>query len=297
MAFRASSYSRYTGAKSKRPAWVPVMVSTWSRGWKSKWVRRITTGSLFLALAITLALYALNVAIPDWRGIAESLGEMGVGGGRNFEITNATYLGLLNLYIHPFLLPLSLLFGYDLIAGDLRTNALEAYFARPLTPWGYLLGRTAAYTGFLLAVTLVPMLWIWLFDVSTGPDGHFADVARVPFGMTAAMTLVALTMSLLIQAITAITRSGLWTNLVLLVVFFFSGGMGAILQEVTDEPEMGAIAFWNDIYVVSAGFMGVDHEISEHLPSFGLALSVLVFLCGGSLLILIRALHKRTLVG
>ena len=152
MAFRASSYSRYTGVKSKRPAWVPVMFSTWGRGWKSKWVRRITTMSLLLAIALTLLLYALNVAIPDWRTIAQSLGEMGVAGDRSFQITNATYLGLLNLYIHPFLLPLSLLFGYDLIAGDLRTNALEAYFARPLTPWGYLFGRTAAYAGFLLAV-------------------------------------------------------------------------------------------------------------------------------------------------
>ena len=113
--------------------------------------------------------------------------------------------------IHPHHMPPTLQTAEasgSIVAGDLKSNALEAYFSRPITPWSYLLGRTGAFTAYLLLVTLAPLLWIWTFDVMTGPDGHFDKISMVPLGMAAAMTLLALTVALFIQALATFTRSG-----------------------------------------------------------------------------------------
>ncbi|KAA3612842.1 MAG: hypothetical protein DWQ01_03840 [Planctomycetota bacterium] len=296
MAFRAAEYTRFAGERGSSPAWIAIWRATFRRGWASAWVRRLTMGAILTAGAITFIIYIFQTVVPDWRMLMEEMGENVRGRGPEFSLDSRIYLVFLQLFIYPFLLPLSVLMGYDLIAGDLRSNALETYFSRPITPWGYLFGRTAAYTAFLLLVTLVPMLWLWGFDVTTAPEGHFDKVSQVPLGMTLAMGLVALTLALFIQALTTITRNGLWTALVVVILFIFSGILGPVLYELTNNPSLQAAAFWENIWVLTNGCLGFPEETAGRAP-FTLSLSIFVGIAVVSLLFLLRRIRKGGQVG
>lgn len=296
MAFRAAEYERFTGTRSSAPAWWPLWGATFRRGWSSRWIRIITWAGIGIAGAITLVLYFVQKAVPAWRSMVEQMGQETGGGGPHLRFDASIYLILLHWFIYPVLVPMAMLLGYDLMAGDLRGNALESYFSRPITPLGYLTGRTLAFVSFLLLPTLLPLLWIWCCDVFTAHAGHFAQVRGVPLGLSAALVLTALSMALFIQALTTITKSGLWTALVFVILFVMSGTMGPALAELTDRPGFMALAFWENIFTVANGLLGFPESPNGHAP-FGLSLAILLGVTLASFLYLLRKVKHRALVG
>ncbi len=228
MAFRAAEYERFAGSRSRVPAWWPICTATWRRGWASRWVRLISYGTLAIAFGFTALFYFAYQVMPSWPALLRMLGEDGA---MDSGFPVQFYEGLMHVFVYPVLLPLSLLFGYDLVSKDLASNALETYFSRPVTPLVYVVGRTLAYVGFLLLVTLAPLLWIWAFDASTGPEGRFEEIKAVPLALAKGLGLTALLLALMVQALSSITKSGIWTNLVFVVLFVFSTAAGNILYE------------------------------------------------------------------
>ena len=297
MAFRAAEYSRFDGPRSNKPAWLPIFHATIRRGWSSKWVRRITGATLLFSLGCTGLIYLLYQVIPDWRLHMEAIGQMVMDDGESLTVTPESYLGLLYLFVYPTLMPLSLVFGYDLLASDIRSNAFESYFSRSITPFSYLFGRTAAYVCFLLGVTLLPMMWIWTFDVTTAPDGHFDVVGGVPWGLTRAMVLISLTLALMVQAVTTLTRSGIWTNLTFVGIFLFTNPLGAILAQITENQELLAIGFLHCVKVFCAHSLDTVHELRGGNASPSTVITMLTIYSGLSLAILLKSLKKRSLVG
>ncbi len=295
MAFRAAEYERYHGPRAKRPTWVPIAAATLRRGWASKWVRRLSFLSLLMGFTIVVILYIANEVVPDWRTVVEGVGER-VSKEDNFRIDARFYTHLLGMFVNPFLLILSLVFGHDLIASDLRTNAMEAYFSRPITPFSYLLGRTLAFVGFLMLATFGPILMIWLGDLIFSSEGHIEVIRHVPLAMFSALLLSCTTVALMVQAITMLTRSAVWTNLVFLVLFVMVQGMGVMLWGITDNTSMLAISYFQDTYVVCAATLGELENIgNQHVPA-PLAFGVLIGLAVVSFGILLRGLKRRSLL-
>lgn len=297
MAFRATAYSKYEGPRLRRPAWLPLMSATLQRGWRSKWVKRLTVLSLMCAVGMMIFFYIANKIVPDWRNMTEAV-EKGMELEQNsLRIDAKIYLGFLYLFVFPILMPLSVLFGSDLVASDLRTNALESYFSRPITPLGYILGRTAAYAGFLLAATLLPLLIVWFSDVSTAPSSHLSIVGHVPWGLTRALVLVAVTISLLVQAAATITRSAMGANIFLVVFFVFFQGLGISLYESTDNANFLAVSFFSVVGSVCSTSLGIAPRVQDAMAPSTISFTVMFGLALISFLILWRQLRRRVLVG
>lgn len=298
MAFRASAYSRYEGPRLRRPAWVPLMSVTLRRGWRSVWVKRLTVLSLMVAVGMAGFFYWLNKVFPEWRNLSEDVGET-MGADRNaFRVDARLYRNFLYVFVFPVLMPLSVLFGSELVASDLRTNALESYFSRPISPLGYLLGRTIAYTGFLLAATLAPLLLVWFSDVSTAPAAHLDVVGHVPFGLTLALTLVALSVSLLVQAAATVTRSALGANIFLVVFFVFFQVLGQSLYHSTGRDGFLAVSFFSNVLSVGSASLGLARPAHDDaMAPTALAFAVIIGIAVISFLIIWRQLRRRLLVG
>lgn len=296
MAFTAPEYERYTGERASRPAWIPLMTLTIARGWKSsRWVRWITWVSLIMAFGMTVMFYVANSVVPEWRSLASDVGEKV--GQTGWAIDREFYLGLLSFFVYPVLLPLSLAFGYELVAKDIESNAVESYFARPLTPISYLLGRTAAFTAFLLAATLVPLTVVWISDIATAPEGRYAELGNIPLGFALALTITSVALALFAQAVTTITRSAIWTNLSFVVLLFFGHILAMILFEITDQSGMLAISLLQDVYVLCAWSLGMADQLGDFSPSVGQAIGVIGGIIVFSFLFLLRGLRRRTLLG
>lgn len=298
MAFRAAAYSKYEGPRLKRPAWIPLMSATLRRGWSSKWVKRLTVLSLMTACGMMIFFYVLNKMIPDWRSMTERVGEAIEQDSDAFRVDARLYLAFLYVFVFPVLMPLSVLFGSDLVASDLRTNALESYFSRPITPLGYLIGRTVAYAGFLLLATLVPLLLVWFSDVSTAPSSHLDVVGHVPWGLARALILIAVTVSLLVQAAATVTRSAMGANIFLVVFFVFFQVLGQSLYLSTDDENFLAVSFLSNVSSICSASLGLPRPAGEDfMAPTGLAFTVMIGLGVVSFLVLWRQLRRRVLVG
>lgn len=294
MAFTAPEYERYTGARARRPAWVPLMTLTIRRGWtSSKWVRLITFASLAVAAAMAVMFYVANSVMPEWRTLAGQVGEMA--GRDDWAIDREFYLVQLRIFVYPVLLPLALAFGYELVSSDIESNAVESYFARPLTPLSYLCGRTAAFTAFLLGATLVPMTLVWASDILTAPAGRFDVIGDVPLGFAAALVPTAVALALFAQAVTTITRSAIWTNLVFVVLLFFLHILAWILYEITEQPGVLAISILQNVWVLCATALGAT--VDPDNPPLRSAVLVIGGIILFSFLFLLRGLRRRSLLG
>ncbi len=268
MAFRAAEYERFEGDRSRIPAWWPICTATWRRGWASRWVRLISYGTLAIAFGITALFYFAYQVMPGWPALLRMMGDEG---GMDSGFPVQFYEGLMHVFVYPVLLPLSLLFGYDLVSKDLASNALETYFSRPVSPLVYVVGRTVSYVGFLLLVTLVPLLWIWAFDASTGPEGRFEEIKAVPLALAKALGLVTLLMALMVQALSSITKSGIWTNLVFVVLFVFSTAAGNILYEESGRRVETVISDEEiaDLQKTQDRLEAEGHDIDLRVPESG----------------------------
>jgi hypothetical protein len=298
MAFKAAEYQRYSGPRSKIPAWVPLAGLALSRGWKSKWVRRITSLSLMLGAGMMIMMYTMNQILPGWRDLTEQVGAIAGGDSGDWEIDAGVYLKLLKLFVYPVLLPLSLLFGYDLISKDIETNALDAYFSRPISPLSYIIGRSVAFIGFLMTATFGPMMLVWISDWATSNDAHFSQIAIVPFGMFWSLLLISVTLSLLVQAITTITRSGLWTNISFVFIFIVLSILANIIFAITMNPNALALSILHNTGVVCEYALN-EIPTKRALPSAPANVSILVMLTTSlvSFLIVYRGLKRRTFLG
>ena len=298
MAFKAAEYQRYSGPRSRMPAWVPLAELALSRGWKSIWVRRITSFSLMLGVGMMIMMYTMNQIMPGWRDLTQQVGAIAGGDSGDWEIDAGVYLKLLRLFVYPVLLPLSLLFGYDLISKDIETNALDAYFSRPISPLSYILGRSVAFVGFLMTATFGPMILVWISDWATSSDAHFQQIAIVPFGMFWSLLLISVTLSLLVQAITTITRSGLWTNISFVFIFIVLSILANIIFSITMNPNALALSILHNTGVVCEYALNEIPSKSAR-PSTPANVSIAVMLTTSlvSFLIVYRGLKRRTFLG
>lgn len=298
MAFRAGSYTRYDGPRSTKPSWWPLLTATLRRGMRSVWVKRITGFSLLMALGMMMFFYALNRIYPEWRTLADEVGDRMVANDDDLKVDARFYRALLAFFVYPILMPLSMIFGSELVASDLRTNALESYFSRPITPLGYILGRTLAYSGFLLAATLLPLLIVWCSDVMTAPAEHFHLVSHVPLGLAQSLILVSVVVALMVQAAATFTRNAYGANIALGVFFVFFQALGEGLRDSSKSDSMLALSFLHDVFVVCSSSLGIPQRVErDHMAPVGLAYAVVIGLGLLCFFYLWRTLKRRVLVG
>jgi hypothetical protein len=251
-----------------------------------------------LGAGMMIMMYTMNQILPGWRDLTEQVGAIAGGDSGDWEIDAGVYLKLLKLFVYPVLLPLSLLFGYDLISKDIETNALDAYFSRPISPLSYIIGRSVAFIGFLMTATFGPMMLVWISDWATSNDAHFSQIAIVPFGMFWSLLLISVTLSLLVQAITTITRSGLWTNISFVFIFIVLSILANIIFAITMNPNALALSILHNTGVVCEYALN-EIPAKRALPSAPANVSILVMLTTSlvSFLIVYRGLKRRTFLG
>src|SRR5262249_58048588 len=109
------------------------------------------------------------------------------------------------------LLALACAVGAALPAGDRRATALELLFARPLTRLEYLAGKATALVSILFAVTGLPALVLWLFDVLVAPDwSRLRETWDWPPRFVGYGLVLAAATSSVVLALSAVAKRGLY---------------------------------------------------------------------------------------
>lgn len=169
-----------------------------------------------------------------------------------------------------FLFVLTMLCGSGLIANDLRANALEIYFSRPLTLTDYFLGKLLVILSVLIGLTLIPCLLLWLTDVTiTAMDGYWIGQLHLLPRMIGACLVVALPYAVLMLAISSIARTARNSMLLFAGVVLLSKLLSRILEETLREPLYGLISLDRSVARMVDLVAAPDRDLVEMTSPFG----------------------------
>lgn len=169
-AVHTTQYQRWDGRLRGGRTWLAIAASgIWQRLRDPRSVV-LLLGSVGLVIASWMLFYILSLleSLADSREAAGiyvfirilmgvDIGEFAQSGSYRLPLWLSLFV-LLNKLQMFYLLVLIGWLGPGLIAGDLRSNALPIYFARPITPWTYLLGKWLTMAAFIAIGMLLPNL-------------------------------------------------------------------------------------------------------------------------------------------
>jgi ABC-type transport system involved in multi-copper enzyme maturation permease subunit len=173
------------------------------------------------------------------------------------------------------------LVGTDLIARDRQYNALQIYFSKPLTQTDYIAGKLGIVATFLLLVSWLPCILLWLFAVAVNTQaGYFAKIWYVPLLATMFCALWVVVAGLLMLLLSAVGRksvfiAGTW---ILLYGYGPSHALISLLKAISQNEYLGLLTVSGNLAQVGAWWFGVDRPHEFHPV---LSLLVLLALSAG----------------
>ncbi len=159
----------------------------------------------------------------------------------------------------PFL-GLSCVIGVRAISGDRAVNALEIYWTRGISPWGYFVAKWAGFF-FLLATVFVggPLL-AWLYALLTSSSADFLQ-ETIPFmpRVLLALTLKSLVLALLAVAFSAVCDSPKKATFIWVLVLGLSAAISRVMEKIARHqmranPELvpDGVTWHEAVYLPSA---------------------------------------------
>ena len=174
---------------------------------------------------------------------------------------------------------LSIFGGAGLIANDLRTGAILVYLSRPLTRRDYVLGKLGVLLALNLAVTLVPGLLLYLIGLALAPDLFLKwELAWIGPAVVFQAFLIALSVSLLALAVSALSRSARVAGLGFVGLFIGLEIVRGVLVNIADRPEAHVLSLQNDLRVVGNLIFGITDRGVSVPPAYPPVALVLVAL-------------------
>jgi hypothetical protein len=154
--------------------------------------------------------------------------------------------------------------GSGLISSDLKTNALPIYFARPVTPWSYLLGKWLTIGIFIAMAMLIPNLaGLAAGILVVGNPGTWWQTLALAADLTAIGVGVMLVGGLLILALSSLTADRRFV----IVGWLALALLPHITQQILYEqlgPEatsglLGSLSLSNDVLILATWLLDLQH--------------------------------------
>jgi ABC-type transport system involved in multi-copper enzyme maturation permease subunit len=146
--------------------------------------------------------------------------------------------------------------GAGLISDDLRHNALQLYFARPLKKRDYLTGKAAVIFFFLLILTLVPGVVFILFKmIFAGNFQFFVSYPWLILSVVAYSLLLTTFFAFYTLLMSSVGKNRRYVSILIFGVYIFSDIFSAIFREIfrsqyffllsikTNLQQIGAVLF------------------------------------------------------
>jgi len=177
--------------------------------------------------------------------------------------------------------------GAGLIANDLRANALQIYFSKPITRRDYVIGKFGVLAYFLAMPTLVPGLLLFLLAMLFEPDATFLQQYYwVPLSIFAYSLIIILAFATAILTLSSLTRSSRFAGINFAAVFFFSHILYGILSMILRTKKVAWLSFSNNLELI--GDLIFRQTPRHASPLWATALVMTAIIAGG-----IWIVHRR----
>ncbi len=176
--------------------------------------------------------------------------------------------------------------GAGLVADDLRWNALQLYFSRPLRKRDYLAGKLGVAAFFLLLLTLVPGFLFLLFKLIF--SGSFRFIGQYPW-LPLAIVLDSFVMTAVFSfytlLISSLSRNRRYASILLFLIYILSDVFFGIFYGLFHQPAFCLLSFRANLQQVGAALFRVA---TPYPVPWVFSALILAALCGTSALVLTR---------
>jgi ABC-type transport system involved in multi-copper enzyme maturation permease subunit len=174
-------------------------------------------------------------------------------------------------------------YGAGLICEDRRHGAHLLLFSRPLTRLDYFLAQLATACTFGLRAVLAPSLLICVVAVFSSPDYSFLRekwnviLATIAYGF-----LFVGVVSLIALAISSVSSRKMYARAGVFAVFFGTGAVGAVLQELDRSREWRLISLYECFERVLEWMLDAQSVFRRGIEATGTPWSAIAVLAGVS---------------
>ena len=252
------TYRGWKGARTRLPAWFPILENTIRLAQRNKLLILMYRAS---ALPVLVAIVILYIRY----NFEARLGERFHGGRGQipnyFVFDLPSYFKFLSFQGGLAILIAGIV-GSGAIAGDRRGNTLETLFSRAITRGDYLWGRFLGLFSLVLGATLIPGIVIWLADNLFSQDANrLAITLAYPMKITAWALILATSSSLLILAFSALIQRA-WLALATFGGFILLGTMVTqAISAIFERARTESIPDFIRGFGYFAGLAGVQRSI------------------------------------
>lgn len=186
-----------------------------------------------------------------------------------------------------FTILISIYAGAGSIANDLKANALQIYLSKPITRRDYIIGKLGTIIFFLAMPTLIPALLLFLlaalFDSSLSFVRQYYWVPASVFGYSLTIILIC---SLVMLALSSLSRSSRFAGINFAAAFFFSQILYGILTAIFRSTSVAWVSLGTNLIHVGDLFFG---NAPRYTSPQWLSALILLSLAAGCILLI----HRR----
>jgi ABC-type transport system involved in multi-copper enzyme maturation permease subunit len=279
MAIYDQSYTPWTGTYTSRADRIRAMIAMeLALPFRNTWVLIIVLSAFAIVGSWLLVLFLITSAqVPPLFAVGNQIYREGFFNNPLFSM---------------ILMVLSATVGASLISRDVRHRALLMYFSRSITRADYLLGKFLALVLFLLFVTLVPGLALFLGQIGMGQERLSAGERLGDLGSIVLHSLIlTIPMSAVVLAFSSLTKRTYLAAILWVIFYFVSTSLSPTLVFAlkTDWPKMLS---WQNLTAHLGDLCYAQRGPSVHVLDCGPGLPLLIL---GSVTLLSLALVWRRL--
>jgi ABC-type transport system involved in multi-copper enzyme maturation permease subunit len=163
-----------------------------------------------------------------------------------------------------FILLICVFGGSGLISNDLKSNALQLYFSKPLTRLDYAVGKIATIFIMLECITLVPGILLFLEHSVLSQDTTFI---REQYWIIGSIFLYSLILSVpitfLTLALSSITKNNRFAAIILITIVFGTTVLNGMLWVIFRARWTHFISYWNNIEMLGRELFGISKSPTD----------------------------------
>ncbi|MFC2158803.1 ABC transporter permease [Acidobacteriota bacterium] len=174
-----------------------------------------------------------------------------------------------------FMIVMILVFaGAGLISDDLKHNSLQLYFSRPIKKRDFFIGKSAVLIFYLLLVTLIPGLIIFIFKlIFAGSFKFFLQYPWLLLSIVGYSILITGFFSCYALFLSAMSKNRRYVAIMIFGVYIFSDILYEIFNGIFHRPEFSLLSVKANLQQVGAAMFKqpLPHNVSWILSLFVLS--------------------------
>ena len=271
MSIKERGYTHWDGElQDGRFPWWPITRIGIKLTFKKKFFKFIFALTLIPALVWLVGIY-VSERLEDFKFMME--------GETDFLNVNPLYFKtyFTNEFLLFMVVAILVFSGAGLIADDLRHNALQLYFARPLKKVDYLVGKAAVIFFFLLILTMVPGIVFIIFKlIFAGNLQFFASYPWLILSVIAYSLFLTTFFACYTLLLSSIGKNRRYVSILIFGVYIFSDIFYAIFYEIFRSRYFSLLSIKSNLQQVGAVLF--NQKTPVNIPWF-YSLLVIVAIC------------------